>query len=141
MPVLEIAGLITLGLFAGAIAAALGIGGGVIFVPALVVIFGFDQHIAQGTSLAVIFPTAIVATLAHTRMKNVEWKLSIPIGLAGIVGAIVGAQLALRLPADLLRRMFGIFLILLAIRMGWRAWKMEGSAPAVPPVLEAPSGG
>jgi uncharacterized membrane protein YfcA len=137
---LEIVGLVALGLFAGAIAAALGIGGGVIFVPALVVIFGFDQHIAQGTSLAVIFPTAIVATLAHTRMKNVEWKLSIPIGAAGIIGAIVGAQLALRLPAELLRRMFGVFLILLALRMGWRAWKMDGSAPEDGTAAEAPAG-
>jgi len=136
---LEIAGLIALGLIAGAIAAALGIGGGVIFVPALVVIFGFDQHIAQGTSLAVIFPTAIVATIAHTRMKNVEWNLSIPIGAAGVVGAIIGAQLALRLPADLLRRMFGVFLILLALRMGWRAWKMDGSAPEGASTAEAPS--
>jgi len=64
---LEIAALITLGLFAGAAAAALGLGGGVIFVPSLVVLFGFEQHIAQGTSLAVIFPTAIVATVECRR--------------------------------------------------------------------------
>jgi len=130
--VLEIAGLIALGLFAGGIAAALGIGGGVIFVPALVVLFGFDQHIAQGTSLAVILPTAIVATVAHTRMKNVEWKLAVPIGLAGIVGAVVGARFALALDADLLRRMFGIFLMLLAARMGWRAWKLDGRTETEP---------
>jgi uncharacterized membrane protein YfcA len=134
---LEIAGLVALGLFAGAIAAALGIGGGVIFVPALVVLFGFDQHIAQGTSLAVIFPTAIVATVAHTRMRNVEWHLSIPIGLAGIVGAVAGAQLALRLDPDLLRRMFGAFLIILAARMAWRAWKIDDRPPHEPGSPEA----
>ena len=128
----EIAGLVALGLFAGAIAAALGIGGGVIFVPALVVLFGFDQQIAQGTSLAVIFPTAIVATVAHARMKNVQWRLSIPIGLAGIVGAVAGAQLALRLDTHLLRRMFGVFLILLATRMAWRAWKINGRSEPEP---------
>jgi len=123
--VLEIVALIALGLFAGAIAASLGLGGGIIFVPALVVLFGFDQHIAQGTSLAVIFPTAIVATVAHTRMGNVRWRLAIPIGIAGIAGAVLGAQIALRLDPDLLRRMFGIFLTLLAIRMAWRAWRIS----------------
>lgn len=121
---LEIIGLIVVGLFAGAIAASLGLGGGIIFVPALVVLFGFDQHIAQGTSLAVIFPTAIVATIAHTRRGNVRWKLAIPIGIAGIAGAILGALIALRLDPDLLRRLFGAFLLLLAARMGWRAWRI-----------------
>lgn len=116
----EIIALIVLGLFSGVVAASLGLGGGIIFVPALVVIFGFDQHIAQGTSLAVIFPTAIVATMAHTRRGNVRWHLAVPIGIAGIVGAVLGAQIALRLDPDLLRRMFGIFLILLAARMAWR---------------------
>lgn len=129
---LEAAALITLGLFAGAIAAALGLGGGVLFVPSLVVLFGFDQHIAQGTSLAVIFPTAIVATVAHARMGNVRWRLSIPIGIAGIGGAVLGAQIALQLDADLLRRLFGVFLILLAVRMAWRARRINGQSEPVP---------
>lgn len=129
---LEAAALITLGLFAGAMAAALGLGGGVIFVPSLVVLFSFDQHIAQGTSLAVIFPTAIVATLAHARMGNVRWRLSIPIGIAGIAGAVLGAQFALQLDADLLRRMFGVFLILLAVRMARRAWRINGQSEPEP---------
>ena len=129
---LEIAALITLGLFAGAIAAALGLGGGVIFVPSLVVLFGFEQHIAQGTSLAVIFPTAIVATVAHARMGNVRWRLSIPIGFAGIAGAVLGARVALQLDADLLRRLFGVFLILLAARMAWRAWRINGQSEPAP---------
>ena len=129
---LEIIALIVLGLFAGAIAASLGLGGGIIFVPALVVLFGFDQHIAQGTSLAVIFPTAIVATIAHTRRGNVRWPLAIPIGLAGIIGAVFGAQIALRLDPDLLRRMFGIFLLLLAARMAWRARRINDPPSAEP---------
>ena len=130
---LEIAGFILLGLVAATVAASMGIGGGMIFVPALVVLFGFDQHIAQGTSLAVIFPTIIVATIAHARKQNVEWHLSIPIGIAGVIGAIAGANLALRLDADLLRKMFGIFLIVLALRMGWRAWKMKKLQPPPDP--------
>lgn len=129
---LEIAGLIILGLIAGIIAAALGLGGGIIFVPALVVIFGFDQHIAQGTSLAVIFPTAIMATLAHSRMGNVRWELAIPIGLTGIIGAVLGARIALQLDADLLRRLFGVFLLVLAVRMVWHAWRVNDRSEPTP---------
>ncbi len=128
----EIVALIVLGLFAGAIAASLGLGGGIIFIPALVVLFGFDQHLAQGTSLAVIFPTAIVATVAHARRGNIRWRLAIPIGTAGIAGAVVGAQIALHLNPDLLRRMFGIFLLILAVRMAWRAWRMNGRTTPEP---------
>ncbi|MGB9357411.1 MAG: sulfite exporter TauE/SafE family protein [Acidimicrobiia bacterium] len=129
---LEIAGLVVLGLAAGVVAAALGLGGGIVFVPVLVVIFGFDQHVAQGTSLAVILPTAIMATLAHSRMGNVRWRLAIPIGLAGIAGAVVGAQAALQLDADLLRRLFGIFLIVLAVRMAWHAWRVNDRSEPTP---------
>jgi uncharacterized protein len=129
---LEAIALITLGLVAGALAAALGLGGGVIFVPSLVVLFGFEQHLAQGTSLAVIFPTAIVATVAHARMGSVRWPLAIPVGIAGIVGAVVGARVALLLDADLLRRMFGVFLVLLAARMAWRAWRINDQSARSP---------
>ena len=86
----EILSLIAVGLIAGAIAAALGLGGGIIFVPSLVVLFGLEQHVAQGTSLAVILPTAIVATIAHARMGSIRTAIAVPIGLAGIVGAIIG---------------------------------------------------
>ncbi len=129
---LEILSLIAVGLVAGTIAAALGLGGGIIFVPTLVVLFGFEQHVAQGTSLAVIFPTAIVATIAHAKMGSVRMKIAVPIGLAGIVGAVVGARVALQLDANLLRRMFGVFLILLAVRMAWRAWKINAQSEPSP---------
>ncbi len=131
---LEFIGLVVLGLFAGTVAAALGVGGGVIYVPALVVLFSFDQHIAQGTSLAVILPTAVVATIAHARFGNVRWRLAVPIAVAGIAGAAVGAWVALSLDADLLRRFFGVFVLIVAARMAWRAYRLSGrSAPAPDP--------
>jgi uncharacterized membrane protein YfcA len=132
--ILEIAGLILLGLLAGTVAASLGVGGGIIYVPALVVLFAFDQHIAQGTSLAIILPTAIVATIAHARLGNVRWPLAAPIAIAGIAGAALGAWIALSLDADLLRRLFGVFLLLMAARMGWRAYQLNvRSAPEPDP--------
>lgn len=131
---LEIAALILLGLFAGTIAAALGVGGGVIYVPALVVLFSFEQQVAQGTSLAVILPTAIVATVAHARLGNVRWRLVVPIAVAGIAGALVGATIALALDPELLRRFFGAFLLVVAARMAWRAFRLsDQSAPEPDP--------
>jgi hypothetical protein len=132
--VIEIAGLIILGLIAGTIAAALGVGGGVIYVPALVVLFAFDQHIAQGTSLAIILPTAVVATIAHARLGNVRWRLAAPIALGGIAGAVLGAWVALGVDGELLRRFFGVFLLIVAARMGWRAYRLsDRSAPEPDP--------
>jgi len=129
---LEIAGLIILGFVAGTIAAALGVGGGVIYVPALVVIFAFDQHIAQGTSLAVILPTAVVATAAHARLGNVQWRLALPIAIAGILGAFFGAWVALNLDPDLLQRLFGIFLLITAGRMALRAYQITDQSEPEP---------
>lgn len=129
---LEALALIAVGLFAGLLAAALGLGGGIVFVPALAVLFSFDQHLAQGTSLAVIVPTAAVATVTHARLGNVRWRLAWPIALIGLGGALLGAQIALQLDADLLRRIFGVFLVLLAVRMGWRARRMGTRADSDP---------
>lgn len=129
---LEIVGLVALGLIAGTIAAALGVGGGVIYVPALVVVFAFDQHIAQGTSLAVILPTAVVATAAHARLGNVQWRLAVPIAIAGILGAFFGAWVALELEPDLLQRLFGIFLMITAGRMALRAYQFTDQSEPEP---------
>lgn len=118
---IEIFGFLALGLFAGAMAAALGVGGGIIFVPALVIVAGFDQHLAQGTSLAIILPTAIVSTLVHARAGRVVWPIAIPIGIAGLIGALLGARAAIALDPELLRRLFGILLVVIAIRMLLRA--------------------
>lgn len=131
---IEIVGLLLLGLIAGTIAASLGIGGGVMYVPVLVVAFSFDQHVAQGTSLAVIVGTTIVGTITHARLGNVRWRISIPVGIGGVLGAIAGSWIALGLEGDVLRRMFGVFLLVVAARMAWRAYRLSGrSAPEPDP--------
>jgi uncharacterized membrane protein YfcA len=109
--------LIVVGLLAGMLAGSLGIGGGVIFVPVLAVVVGLDQAVAQGTSLAVIAPTAAIATYAHVRYGRVAWRAAIPVGVASIVGAAVGAQLALAANPLLLRRLFAGLLVVLATRL------------------------
>jgi uncharacterized membrane protein YfcA len=109
--------LALIGLVAGAIAAAVGVGGGVIFVPALVIVAGFDQHLAEGTSLAVILPTMVIATWAHWRGRRVHWPAALRIGAFGIVGGLIGAQLALSLDEAVLRRLFAVLLLIIALRM------------------------
>jgi uncharacterized membrane protein YfcA len=119
--VIDIVGLIVLGLVAGVFAASLGIGGGIIFVPVLVSVFSFSQLDAQGTSLAVIVPTAIIATIGHMRADRVVWKVALFTGVAGIVGALIGSQVAYKVDEALLRRVFALVLASLAIRMALRA--------------------
>lgn len=114
---MTVIGLILLGLVAGTIAAALGVGGGVIFVPAFVAVFGFTQHLAEGTSLAVILGTAAVATWVHGRHGRVDWRNAAIVGGGGVIGAFLGASLALRLDAELLRRLFAVLLIAVAVRL------------------------
>lgn len=113
--------LLVVGLGAGMVAAGLGVGGGIIFVPALVVFLDYSQQLAQGTSLAVILPTAIVGMVVHARRGRVLWRLATPIAGAAIVGAVVGAFLALSLDGELLRRLFAGLLVVLAVRMLWRS--------------------
>ncbi len=121
---IEIVGLIAIGFIAGSLAASLGLGGGVVFVPALVILVSFDQHLAQGTSLAVILPTAIVSTIGHTRAGRVKWPVAIPLASAGIAGGLLGAWLALSLGGDMLRRLFVLLLAILAIRMALRTRRL-----------------
>jgi uncharacterized membrane protein YfcA len=112
-----VAGLVVIGLAAGALAALLGIGGGIVFVPTLVTIYGFQQHLAQGTSLAVILPTAVVATIIHGRAGRVHWRLAGMLAIGGVLGGLSGAGTALALDAPVLRRMFAGFLVITALRM------------------------
>ena len=122
---MDIFGLIVLGLVAGMFAASLGIGGGIIIVPVLVSLFGFSQLGAQGTSLAVIVPTAIIATVGHMRAKRVVWKVALFTGSAGIIGALIGSQVAYVVDEALLRRIFALVLAALAVRMALRAWSIR----------------
>lgn len=109
--------LIVIGLVAGSLAATLGVGGGIVYVPALVALFSFAQHHAQGTSLAVIVPTTIVAGYLHARAGRVHWPTTLVLGLGGVAGGLLGARIAIELDGLVLRRMFAVFLVLMAWRM------------------------
>jgi uncharacterized protein len=110
--------LAVIGFVAGAAGGLLGIGGGVVIVPALTLAFGVPQTAAQGTSLASIVPTAVSGAVTQDRADNVLRGAALWMGVVGIVGAIAGALLALVLPTELLARIFGGFLVISA----WRLW-------------------
>ena len=123
------------GLVAGLLSGALGIGGGLAFVPILKIGFRTSQAIAQGTSLAAIVPTALVGGVTHIRHGNAVVDAAAWLGAAGVAGAIAGALLAVHLEGGLLARVFGVFYIGSALLMLRRA-----AAPPPGPGDPAPPG-
>ena len=107
------------GLLIGALSGLIGIGGGVLLVPLLVIGFGFSQQVAQGTSLAALIPTSIVGALTHLRQGNLDVRAGVAMGLAGMVGAAGAALVAQHLHGKILERLFGLLLLFAAYRL-WR---------------------
>jgi uncharacterized protein len=102
------------GILAGIIS-GMGIGGGVLLIPALVFFAGASQHTAQGANLLFFIPTAITALVIHITNKRVDFKLAIPVIITGLLGAYAGAGLAFHLSAPVLRKLFGLFLLIMGI--------------------------
>ena len=111
------AALVAFGFLAGATAGLLGIGGGVMIIPFLTLVAGTSQHQAEATSLLVILPTAIVATIALRRKGIGDAALALRFGALGAAGGVVGALAALALPAHVLRLVFALFLAAVAVRL------------------------
>ncbi len=114
-PALEIG----LGALAGVLAGLLGVGGGVIIVPVLVLAQRVEQHTAQGVSLLMIIPTALVGAVSHARHGQVATRLLPPLMLGGAAGALGGAFLADRIDAPALSRLFALFLLPVSAQMMW----------------------
>jgi uncharacterized membrane protein YfcA len=91
----------------------MGIGGGAILIPALVIFAKPEQHIAQSVNLLFFIPTAVVALFIHIRNRQVRFKLAWPLILCGIAGAVAGSLIAIAMPGKILRRVFGIYLLLM----------------------------
>ncbi len=98
------------GLAAGVLSSTLGVGGGVLMVPLLVLGLGYGQHVAEGTSLAVIVPTALLGARRHARNGFTDWALGFRLGIGALAGSWLGASLALDLAPDDLARGFGVLL-------------------------------
>jgi hypothetical protein len=110
-------GLVAFGIGTGVAAGLLGVGGGILLVPFLTLAVGLSQHAAEATSLVVVLPTAIVASLELRRRGVGDLGVSLRFGVVGALGAFGGALLALALPASALRLLFAAFLALVGARL------------------------
>ncbi|PJC36656.1 permease [Candidatus Peregrinibacteria bacterium CG_4_9_14_0_2_um_filter_53_11] len=109
---------IVLGLFAGVMSGVVGIGGGVVLVPALIFIFGFTQHQAQGTTLALLVPPiGFLAAYTYYRSGFVDLKIALLVGLGFFVGGLIGSKIAVNISGPLLQKIFGSFVILIGVYM------------------------
>ena len=110
--------LIAIGIITGVMAGMLGIGGAIIMIPALVFLLGLNQLTAQGTSLAVMLPPiGIIAAYNYYNAGQVNIKYAIILAIFFLVGSYFGSKLALNIPQPLLKKIFGVLLLLVAAKM------------------------
>ena len=110
--------LVVIGLLAGILSGFVGVGGGIIIVPALVFMLGLTQHQAQGTSLFVLsFPIVILATMNYWKTGNVNWKFGLIIALTFVVGGYIGSKLSLKMSPGLVKFLFGIIMAYVSFRL------------------------
>ncbi|MBI4373208.1 MAG: sulfite exporter TauE/SafE family protein [Candidatus Omnitrophica bacterium] len=104
-------------LIAGMFSALLGIGGGLILVPLFHYVLKMNLHVAIGTSLAVIVPTAFVGTFRHASGHYVDWRIFFFSVIFAMIGGLIGAGISMNLDVAVLRKIFAVFLFLVAIKM------------------------
>ena len=110
--------LLLTGLTAGVLGGLFGIGGGIIMVPAMVLLLGFSQHMAQGTTLAAMIPPiGLMAAIAYWRAGHVDIKAAALIAAGFFIGGFLGGTLVQNVSEPFLRRAFAIVLILVAVKM------------------------
>lgn len=120
------AGLIVLGVITGIVAGLIGVGGGIIVVPALVVLFGTSDLVAKGTSLLMMIPTAVSGTIGNLRRGNVDLVAAATIGLAACTTTALGAWIATLVDPFVGNVLFAIFLVFIAVQMAVRAVRGRG---------------
>jgi uncharacterized protein len=106
-----------IGILGGFLSGLFGVGGGLIFVPLLMLLKGFDAHRAVGTSLVIIIFTALSGALFHGKAGMVDWKAAVLLGIFSVLGAWFGTKLSLRLETVMLQRALAVFLVLVAIKI------------------------
>ena len=123
-----------IGFGVGLVSGTMGVGGGIIMVPAAVLILGYSQHIGQGISLVVMIPTTLAGAITHYRMKNLKLKPVILIAIGAVVAGLLAATLAQQLSHATLQRVFSLWVLYSAIRTwGINDWIMQrffGREPA-----------
>lgn len=110
--------LALIGLAAGVFGGMVGLGGGVIMIPAMIYFLGMNQISAQGTSLAVMLPpVGILAVMNYYKSGQINLKYALIIAVTFTVGGYFGSKIALNIPVDIVKKIFGLALILMALKM------------------------
>ncbi len=121
---------LVIGFIGGFAGGLLGVGGGVIYIPAMVLVLDVDQHLAQGASLAAIIATAAIGGTTHYRRGNVDVPTVVWVAPAAAGAGLGAAFLADVLDADTLRRIFAAVALYFGVSMMWRAWREQPTAVA-----------
>jgi uncharacterized membrane protein YfcA len=110
--------LLCVGFMAGVLSGLVGVGGGIIIVPALVFFIGMSQQQAQGTSLAVLLlPAGIFAVLNYYKAGYVDVKTTLIIASTFVIGGFIGSKIAISIDQNMVKKIFGVFLLLVALKM------------------------
>lgn len=109
--------LLLIGFIIGLVNGLFGSGGGTIAVPALVFILGLEQHKAHATAISIIFPLSLISSFLYFRHGVLILKVAGIVALGGIAGSYIGAKNLKKVPSNVLRKIFGVFMIIAAIRM------------------------
>jgi hypothetical protein len=129
----EISLLLVLGFCAGVLAGLFGVGGGILFVPALVLVGDLSQVEAEATSLLAILPTVAAGTWRQWRYRNVRWTTALLLGLGAVAGVEAGVRVAQWLPEDDLRRLFALLVFAVAAQIAWRYRRPAENEVYAPP--------
>lgn len=117
LDLLFVVGLLAVGLFAGVVAGLFGVGGGVVIVPALVILLSIPDPVAKGTSLVVILPAALVGTARNLRYGNLDLAVAAAVGISGVVMAFLSSKIAIRMEPRLSAVLFAALLVAVTIRL------------------------
>jgi uncharacterized protein len=124
--------ILIVGFVAGMLSGLIGIGGGLVIVPALVYLIGFSQHEAQGTSLGLLLlPAGILAVIQYYKQGDIDFRIVAILAVGFLVGGYYGSKLALSLQQDILKKVFAILLIVIAAKMLFFDKKMAQKTSSV----------
>jgi uncharacterized membrane protein YfcA len=110
--------LVIIGIFSGILGGMVGVGGGIVIVPALIYFLGFNQLDAQGTSLALImFPVGILGVMQYYKQGHVDFNIVLFIAIGFVVGSFLGSKISLSIPQETVKKVFALLMIAIAVKM------------------------
>jgi len=123
--------LLAIGLFSGMLGGLVGIGGGIVIVPALIYFLGFSQLNAQGTSLALImFPVGILAVINYYKQGHIDFNIVFILAIGFVIGSFLGSKFAMNIPQEIIKKCFAILMIYIAFKMLFSDKKDSGKETA-----------